>query len=203
MATHVTVGTLAYSALFWNSLHLLMPTFGEIAQSDAIRIRRVSMFMLPMLLFTMMFGGTVGATDGGKVFNTFPYMNSVLLPSDYWQRTPKWRNFFENTATTQFNHRYAGYLTYGGMAYLFYLSRKLALPMIVRRSILVMFILVNLQAILGITMVLKQVPPTPGVMHQINGFTILTLLLLTMHCVKKPNAEAFKVMGKISRFYRH
>jgi hypothetical protein len=32
-------------------------------------------------------------------------MGRSLVPEEYWEMVPKWRNFTENLATVQFNHR--------------------------------------------------------------------------------------------------
>lgn len=49
-------------------------------------------------------GAFVAGMDAGRVFNTFPTMNGEWFPSEYFGLNG-WRNFFENTAAVQFNHR--------------------------------------------------------------------------------------------------
>ena len=42
--------------------------------------------------------------DAGHAYNEFPLMGGQLIPAEYWA-LPGWRNFFENTAAVQFDHR--------------------------------------------------------------------------------------------------
>lgn len=49
-------------------------------------------------------GAFVAGMDAGRAFNTFPTMNGELFPSEYFA-LEGWRNYFENTAAVQFNHR--------------------------------------------------------------------------------------------------
>ncbi len=47
----------------------------------------------------------ITGNDAGRAFNTFPMMGDEWIPSEILDMEPKWRNFFENTATVQFDHR--------------------------------------------------------------------------------------------------
>ncbi len=44
-------------------------------------------------------------------YNTWPLMNGKILPVTAFDKDPKWKNFFENRALVQFNHRNMAYIT--------------------------------------------------------------------------------------------
>ena len=50
--------------------------------------------------------------DAGKVYNTWPSINGQVFPEGMYKLTPFYKNFFENVACVQFNHRNAAYVTY-------------------------------------------------------------------------------------------
>ena len=43
--------------------------------------------------------------DAGLVYNSFPKMGDRWIPQDILDHTPKFKNFFENPTTVQFDHR--------------------------------------------------------------------------------------------------
>ena len=52
-----------------------------------------------------MSGAYVAGNDAGRAFNTFPKMGDNWFPENILELTPLWKNFVENTATVQFDHR--------------------------------------------------------------------------------------------------
>jgi cytochrome c oxidase assembly protein subunit 15 len=76
--------------------------------------RKINFFAKILLFFVslnLVSGASVAGIQAGKVFNTWPLMNGSFLPSDYWKCNLKYRNFFENRANVQFNHRIFAYNT--------------------------------------------------------------------------------------------
>lgn len=53
---------------------------------------------------TAVSGAFVAGMDAGHAYNTWPQMNGQWFPDEYFA-LPGFRNFFENTAAVQFNHR--------------------------------------------------------------------------------------------------
>jgi len=56
----------------------------------------------------------VAGLDAGMVYNEFPWMGHYpgsddrrrIVPEEYLSISPIWKNFTENSATVQFNHRW-------------------------------------------------------------------------------------------------
>ena len=90
-----------------------------------------------------------------------------------------WRNLFENPKTVQFVHRCGAYLVWiVALAYMIFpLSRAPKTTHARRASLL--FLLVTLQAALGITTLLMQVPIDLGLAHQ--AMALVVLAFATAH----------------------
>lgn len=43
--------------------------------------------------------------DAGLLYPEIPYMGDGLVPVEYWELEPAYKNLFENGAAVQFNHR--------------------------------------------------------------------------------------------------
>jgi len=48
----------------------------------------------------------VAGLDAGLIYNEFPLMGERIVPSDMFAMEPVWKNFLDNPAAVQFNHRY-------------------------------------------------------------------------------------------------
>ncbi len=62
--------------------------------------------------------------DAGLIYNDFPFMGGQLIPSEIMSLVPKWKNFFENDVTVQFQHRVLGITTWTSIATLWLWARK-------------------------------------------------------------------------------
>ncbi len=69
-------------------------------------------------------GAFVAGLDAGLIYNDFPFMGGQLIPSEIMSLVPKWKNFFENDVTVQFQHRVLGITTWTSIATLWLWARK-------------------------------------------------------------------------------
>ena len=116
-------------------------------------------------------GALVAGNDGGYVNNTWPLMDGGLVPHGYGALAPLWRNWLENPAAAQFDHRIGAYLVF-----------IYAMVMMVRawrsgnqgfaRATLVVAALVSAQLVLGIWTVLMVTPLALGLTHQALGVMV-------------------------------
>ena len=51
-------------------------------------------------------GAFVAGLDAGLVYNSWPLFADRWIPTDIMSHEPKWKNFFENHTTVQFQHRH-------------------------------------------------------------------------------------------------
>ena len=96
-------------------------------------------------------------------------------------QTPLWRNFFENIATVQFNHRLLATLVFIGVITLWVTARRYSLPAAVRTGLHLMLAAVLLQVVLGISTLLLHVPVSLAATHQAVALLLLTIALYTHH----------------------
>ncbi len=87
-------------------------------------------------------------------------------------QTPAWINFFENPKTVQFAHRLGAYVLFAVVLLNMIVSLKAApLTTHARRSV-VLFVLVLVQAFLGISTLVMQVPLHLALMHQAGALIV-------------------------------
>jgi len=130
---------------------------------------------LVVLLFLMITtGGLMAGTRAGHIFNTWPLMGNDLVPNMLISMEPVWRNFFENTITIQFVHRWLAIVV--GVAVILYCAGSIRgrAPKITKIMAFLSILAIILQIILGIATLLTRVPPVLGVAHQ--GCALLVLL---------------------------
>jgi cytochrome c oxidase assembly protein subunit 15 len=121
---------------------------------------------------TALSGAFVAGNDAGRAYNTFPKMGDVWVPyEDMFTKLPIWRNFFENTAAVQFDHRLLATLTFcciGGTAAIAIRGiRAMILPVGVSHSVKAAAGMAIAQVSLGISTLLLYVPIELAALHQV------------------------------------
>jgi heme a synthase len=212
---HLNCAIGIFSLLLWNGLTLVRPSaeasWRAIHIGSMLKTRRWAMLAIHLLALTIAAGSVVAGLDAGKVFNTWPLMNgqysslTSLVPTDYRRDSlPGLRNHFENMAAVQFNHRSLAYCTYGSvmrtprspvMAAVCY-SKKL--PPNVRAALLLSVVLVNVQALSGIAVVLRQAPLPEALSHQTTSLLLLSALVYLLHSLRRPNKRVFAALKQIN-----
>ncbi len=137
-------------------------------------------------------GAFVAGLDAGLVYNTFPFMGDGLVPPEYWDMKPKYKNFFDNDAAVQFNHRLLATTTFCSIVGLWAFSRKLPLHRSAQRAVTSVLHMASLQVALGITTLLLLVPMPWAAAHQSGSLTLLTLMTWFIHELKRAAPKAVK-----------
>jgi cytochrome c oxidase assembly protein subunit 15 len=100
-------------------------------------------------------------------------MDGAIIPDNLFVLEPAWRNLFENPKTVQFIHRCGAYTVFlCAFAQMIFTMIRAPRTTHARRAIL-FFLLVTLQAALGITTLLMQVPIDLGLAHQAMAIIVL------------------------------
>ena len=113
-------------------------------------------------------------------------MNGKFLPPNAFERTPVWKNFFENRSLVQFNHRIMAYVTQSVATYLLYTIIKNRMHTPASFAGVLVFTLINYQAISGILTLLNLVPPERANMHQMSAIVTLSSVILMVFLTKIP-----------------
>ena len=85
-------------------------------------------------------------------------MNERIIPTTAFDLEPFWKNFVENKALVQFNHRTLAYATMSLSYYLLYTVMRFKIGSPVTMAAVFAFSMINYQALSGILVLLNLVP---------------------------------------------
>ena len=128
-----------------------------------------------------MSGGFVAGLKAGYVYNTFPLMGGRWIPEAMFLQDPLWRNFFENMATVQFDHRVLAMLTFAGAIVFWLVARRSIGTRQSRAGTHLLLAAGVLQVTLGISTLLLHVPVALAATHQAGALVLLTAVLFLNH----------------------
>ncbi len=148
--------------------------------------RRAAEAILGLVALTICAGGFVAGLNAGLIYNTFPLMDGSFLPAGYAQLHPFWRNWFENVAAVQFDHRLLAETTAATVLLLWALGRRAALPRPARLALHALSLAVLLQFTLGVSTLLLVVPIELAAMHQAGAVLLLTTAIVFRHALRLP-----------------
>ncbi|WP_311028099.1 COX15/CtaA family protein [Mesorhizobium koreense] len=175
LAIHLTTACLIFIAT-------LAVARGLAPHSEKPAPRKLQIFagvVVALVLFQIYLGALVAGTNAGFSYNTWPLMDGRVVPDGLFVLEPAWRNLFENPKTVQFIHRCGAYLVWiVALAHMIFALSRAPKTTHARRAA-VLFLLVTLQAALGITTLLMQVPLDLGLAHQ--AMALVVLAFATAH----------------------
>jgi cytochrome c oxidase assembly protein subunit 15 len=169
LATHLTLAALIFTAT-------MVVARGLAPHSEPAADRstqRLAGFLVLLALIQIYLGGLVAGLDAGLSYNTWPLMDGKLIPGDLMILDPAWRNFFENPKTVQFIHRLGAYIIFvAALWHMIATHRRLPQTTHARRATL-LFLLVLVQAAIGIGTLLMHVPLHMALTHQAFALVLL------------------------------
>ena len=180
LTAHLGISFLIFGAIVWTALSVMYPSKTNVSQP----VRRMFRFAVAInvIIFLMVLsGGFVAGIRAGLAYNTWPLMGNSFIPPDIFILTPGWRNFFENMATVQFDHRIIAYvLAVLVPIFWFKVRRRDVSPQTVIATN-TLLVLVFTQVVVGISTLLHHVPVTLGVAHQGIGSLVFVTSLWVTH----------------------
>jgi cytochrome c oxidase assembly protein subunit 15 len=226
LVAHLGLAVLIYALLLWQAMTLWRAPGGSSVESplpfqegEEGGLRRAASALLALIALTMLAGGFVAGLDAGMIYNTFPLMESRIVPPDYGTMRPWWRDWFENRATVQFHHRVLGIATLGAvLAYVPWVMRRatrqtegalrqtqgeekrgvlmvsLSNHEATCRAAIALLLLTSLQVALGIATLLLIVPIPLAALHQAGAMALLTAALWVRFELRRPAAVATTVL---------
>ncbi|MER9296110.1 COX15/CtaA family protein [Mesorhizobium sp. M0621] len=175
LATHLTLAALIFTAT-------MVVARGLAPHSEPAADRstqRLAGFIVLLALVQIYLGGLVAGLDAGLSYNTWPLMDGKIIPGDLLLLEPAWRNFFESPKTVQFVHRLGAYMVFiVALWHMIATRRRLPGSTHARRATL-LFLLVLVQASIGIGTLLMHVPLHMALAHQ--GFALIVLGFAAAH----------------------
>jgi cytochrome c oxidase assembly protein subunit 15 len=181
LTAHLAAALVIYSYMLWVALGL-WTNAGRAPSAPAPRgLRRFAALLGGMVFLTALSGGFVAGLKAGFAYNTFPLMDGHWIPEAMFLQTPAWRNFFENIAAVQFDHRLLATLVFIGCASFWLAARRYTLPASARIGVHALLVAVVLQVTLGISTLLLHVPTPLASTHQAGALLLLTVVLFVNH----------------------
>ena len=185
------MATTIYAGLMWNAFSLLIKPVAvdpsELAKLAYLKkLRFIGVGLIHCLILNMFTGALVAGIGAGEVYNTWPLMNGQVIPKKAFEKEPWWKNFFENRALVQFNHRNMAYITESISIYLLYTVLKNKIHHPASFAGVLAFALINYQAASGIITLLNLVPREKANMHQMTAIITFTSGLLLLYLTRVP-----------------
>jgi len=179
LTAHLGLAILIYAYMFHVALGLWLG--GRHSGTIPAGLRRATTLVTGLVFITILSGGFVAGLKAGFAYNTFPLMDGHWIPEVIFMQEPLWRNFFENIATVQFQHRLLALLVSLSVILLWLAARRITLPAVVTTGLLLMLAAVVLQVSLGISTLLLHVPVALAATHQAGALLLLTMALYTRY----------------------
>jgi cytochrome c oxidase assembly protein subunit 15 len=146
--------------------------------------RRGAGAIIALVALTIIAGGFVAGLHAGLTYNTFPLMDGSVVPAGYSQLQPFLRNWFENVAAVQFDHRLLAMTTAAAVLLLWWAGRRAALPAPVRLALHALLAVAVVQFALGVATLLLVVPIPLAAAHQGGAVLLLTAAIVFRHALQ-------------------
>jgi len=179
LTAHLGLAVVIYGYMLYVALGLWFGTQRSAATPAALR--RATAALWSLVFVTLLSGGFVAGLKAGFAYNTFPLMNGRLIPESLLAQEPLWRNFFENVATVQFDHRVLATTVLLSIVALWLTGRRLPLPAQVRFGLHLLLAAGLLQVSLGISTLLLRVPIALASAHQAGDLLLFSTALFLYH----------------------
>ena len=184
LTAHLGLAFVIYAAMFWVALGLLQPAGATGAALSNSRLRGLRQFSIALtaLIFVMVLsGGFVAGIRAGLAYNTFPLMNGHFIPPEIFMLDPWYRNFFDNMATVQFDHRMIAWILAILIPIFWLKSRSVPLSGSARLACTLLLVMLAVQISLGISTLLLVVPLPLAAAHQAGALLLFTAALWVNH----------------------
>ncbi len=177
LAAHLGLAFFVGAYVWWMILDLRPGAPAEAVAGG----RRWGWAFLGLLVVQIVYGAFVAGTRAGFMYQTFPDMNGVMIPTDWLALEPVWRNFVANHDTINFVHRGLGWMVGLAGVALGWTSLRRARSPRQRKTAQALIALVLLQFLLGVAAVMMAIPTALGAAHQLGAFALLSALLAWLH----------------------
>ncbi|MBN9073520.1 MAG: COX15/CtaA family protein [Rhizobiales bacterium] len=169
LAAHLTLASLIFMMMIYVARGLAPHS----APAADRRTQRFAGLLVLLVLGQLYLGALVAGLDAGLSYNTWPLMDGRVIPGDLFVIEPAWRNLFENPKTVQFIHRMGAYVVLlAALLHAVSAWRWEPGTTHARRAAL-LFVLVCVQAGLGVATLLTHVDLHIALTHQAAALVVL------------------------------
>ena len=182
LTAHLVAAFLIYGYMLWVALSLFFPRHSDVRHAWFSKALAVT----TLIGITIVSGGFVAGLKAGKIFNTFPMMGDYWIPPGVLALEPAWRNFFDNPATVQLDHRLLAVATFFVVLSFWVGLRRTGTSRRVQRAGVALVAALILQVALGILTLILHVPIALAASHQAVGMLLFTAALYLTHALREP-----------------
>jgi cytochrome c oxidase assembly protein subunit 15 len=179
LAAHLSIAFIIIALLYWNLLNLNsgMNNSFSIMSFQNIKLK----ILIPLILLQIIFGAFVSGLDAGKIYQTWPLMNSSYIPDDTQFNSLISVLDFNNKSLVQFIHRNLAYFIFFYILIISSVIFKDKNQKIKKTYLYVTFFLF-LQIVLGIYTLLSGLNTLVALLHQITS-VLLFLSIVRLNYV--------------------
>lgn len=189
LTAHLGLAVIIYSYILWVGLNLFFQDSPRARIEAPASLKRFSIGVSSLIFITILSGGFVAGLKAGFAYPTFPTMNGEWIPTGIMRLTPAWRNFFENVATVQFDHRVLATMVFLSVLTLWWSALKNELPTRTKVGFHLMLAALALQITLGISTLLTHVHIALASTHQGGALLLLTVSIFVTHQLLRANSS--------------
>lgn len=179
LAVHLMTAFLILGVGLWFALDLLRTERSD-ASSGLLRLSTLTTGLVFITAFT---GALVAGLNAGLIYNTFPLMMGEFYPTEGFQLSPWYLNFFEDIPTVQFDHRWLAITTFVFVVLTWIQGRKAAPAVRLRANCLLAAGV--LQVALGISTLLMMVPIPLAAAHQAGAVLLFASSIWLRHGLRR------------------
>lgn len=193
LAVHLGLGFAILGLIAWYVL-ALSRTEAQLLQARRLaepRLFGMATGVMHLTFVQILFGALVAGIDAGRSYIDWPLMAGQFFPSEAFDLTPLWTNFFENPALVQFIHRITGYLVVILALVAAVRGRRSAQP-VTQMAFAWMGAAALMQMALGIVTVMHAAPMGLGLAHQIGAIVLFVLILRARHYARYPIIQSIR-----------
>jgi cytochrome c oxidase assembly protein subunit 15 len=182
LTAHLGIAFLIFGAMFWTALSLLRSPPQRAAPGTRI-LGWFAACLVAIVFVMVLSGGLVAGIRAGFAYNTFPLMNGQLVPPEIMSIDPWYRNFYNNMATVQFDHRLIALLLAVSVPWYWCVTRR-ADTSGTRGAATLLLAMLAIQIALGIATLLLVVPLPYAAAHQAGAVLLFAAALNAAHTVR-------------------
>ena len=175
LSLHLTLAFVIFILLLWNY-------FKYKNQKIFIRNRKLPSYLLIFFTFCILvqisIGAFVSGLDAGQIYQSWPLMNHGYFPDDSIPKDLFSMKAFDTPSIVQFVHRNVAYFIILLFSFIVIIIFRNKDFIYLRRSVLLVFIFLFLQTLLGILTVLSGTQIIIASMHQIGSIFLITASLI-------------------------
>lgn len=175
LATHLIMAFLIIAYALWVALDLLSEKTNLVSSFTS----GYASLIVVVVFMTVFSGALVAGLNAGMIYNTFPLMQGGVFPPEGFAMNPWYKNFFEDLATVQFQHRVLAILS-ALLVFGFWYAGRALQPEWRKRANLMLGVVV-LQVAMGISTLLLVVPIPLAAAHQAGAVLLLIAAVWVRH----------------------